>query len=79
MARAGGRTDTREIHALATRAIFDTEFRTALLNGQRREKLSDFPLSEGAVDEILRIQANTLQDFIEHLSVLTEPSGSGAR
>ncbi len=79
MTRAGDRAEAREIHALATRAIVDAEFRGALLNGQRREKLSEFPLSAGTVDEILEIQADTLQGFIEQLSVLTEPRGSGAR
>lgn len=74
-----GSGDAREIHALATRAIVDNEFRSALLNGQRREKLREFSLSVGAVDEILKIQATTLQDFIEHLCVLTEPSGSDVR
>lgn len=79
MARTGGRPDVREIHALATRAIVDAEFRAALLNGQRRETLSEFPLSAGTVDEILGIEANTLQDFIAHLSMLTGPRGSGVR
>jgi len=59
-----------QIHAIATRALLDASFRSAILNGQRRQKLQEFDLPAELVDVIMSIEGNDIHQFIFELNKL---------
>lgn len=68
-----------QIHAIATRALLDPEFRKAILNGQRRQKLQEFNLSQELVDVILSIEGNDIHQFISGLNRLVVSNNNPTR
>jgi hypothetical protein len=59
-----------QINAIATRALLDPAFKDAILNGQRRQKLQEFNLSEELVNAILKISGADIHQFIYQLNDL---------
>jgi hypothetical protein len=59
-----------KINALATRALTDRDFESAILNGHRYERLQEFQLPVFVVDAIMRIKGDNLQQFIYQLNDL---------
>jgi hypothetical protein len=59
-----------QINAIATRALVDVDFKQAILNGQRRQRLQEFELPEEVVDAIMEIQGNDIHQFIFQLNNL---------
>jgi hypothetical protein len=68
--RGNNGVSSYQIHAIATRALLDPEFRKAILNGQRRQKLQEFDLPSELVDVILSIEGNDIHQFIFGLNNL---------
>ena len=64
--------DTRNIDKLMWKALFDGEFRERLLNGQRHQILATFDLrlTDAEMQNVLAIQANTLDVFAGELCQL---------
>jgi hypothetical protein len=64
-----------ELNAIATTALLDKEFKAAILNGKRREKLSQFSLPDDVVVDVMAIDANNLHQFIYQLNeIVKKPS-----
>jgi hypothetical protein len=59
-----------QINAIATRALVDVDFKQAILNGQRRQRLQEFQLPVEVVDAIMKIQGNDIHQFIFQLNNL---------
>ena len=59
-----------QINAIATRALLDSEFKAAIMNGQRKEKLMEFDLNDKQVATVLAIDATDLDHFIHQLGNL---------
>jgi hypothetical protein len=59
-----------QINAIATRALLDPGFKDAILNGQRRQKLQEFDLSEELVNAIMQIKGDDIHQFINKLNDL---------
>ncbi|MBW8012347.1 MAG: hypothetical protein FVQ83_14125 [Chloroflexi bacterium] len=59
-----------KINAIATRALLDSEFKAAIMNGQRKEKLKEFDLNDKQVATVLAIDATDLDQFIHQLGDL---------
>jgi hypothetical protein len=57
----------RQLNILVGKAVINREFRHALLNGQRREKVADFELTDEERDAVLAIRAETVQEFAQAL------------
>jgi hypothetical protein len=55
------------LNAIATRALLDNHFRADILNGHRKERISEFDLTEDERKVVLSIEADTLDQFIHHL------------
>ena len=62
------------LNAIATRALVDKEFQEKLLNGQRKEMLGEFTLSEEEVKLLLSIKEDSLDQFIGQLGKLIQVS-----
>lgn len=63
-----------KLNAIATQALLDNEFKTALLNGQGQAQLSAFQLNQEEVEAVMSIKAMDLDQFIRHLSGLIQPA-----
>ena len=63
-----------KLNAIAAQALLDKDFKAALLNGKRREKLSAFELNEEEIQAIMSIEAMDLDQFIRRLGNLMRPS-----
>lgn len=63
-----------KLNAIAAQALLDKDFKAALLNGKRREKLSAFELNEEEIQAIMSIEAMDLDQFIRRLGTLMRPS-----
>lgn len=59
-----------QINAIATRVLVDPDFCDAILNGQRREQLREFNLSEEMTDAIMDIDGNNIHNFIHQLYLM---------
>lgn len=55
------------LNAIATRALLDNHFRADILNGHRKERISEFDLTEDERTAILSIEADSLDQFIRQL------------
>lgn len=62
------------LNAIATRALVDREFQEKLLNGQRKEMLGEFTLSEEEMKLLLSIKEDSLDQFIGQLGKLIQVS-----
>ena len=62
-----------QLNAIATRALLDNQFQAAILNGRRRERLSDFDLSEEEIEAVMSIEAPNVDLFIRRLGHLMTP------
>ena len=62
------------LNAIATRALVDKEFQEKLLNGQRKEMLGEFTLSEEEIKLLLSIKEDSLDQFIGQLGKLIQVS-----
>jgi hypothetical protein len=67
---------TNRIDRLVWEAFTDPEVCARLLNGQRREVLDAFNLTETERQTVLAIEANTLEAFAEALCQPLEPMPS---
>lgn len=63
-----------KLNAIATQALLDNDFKAAILNGQRAEKLSAFELNDAEVEAIMSIEAIDIDQFIRHLGNLMQPA-----
>jgi len=55
------------LNAIATRALLDNEFRAAILNGHRKERISDFNLSVEDFNAVMSIEAADVGQFVRRL------------
>ena len=60
------------INAIAAQALLDNKFETAILNGQRKEKLHEFDLNEKQIEAVMAIEADDLDQFIRSLGKLIQ-------
>lgn len=64
-----------QINAIATRTLLDSEFKAAILNGQRKEKLREFDLNPKQIAKVLALDAADLDQFIHQLGdLILDPS-----
>jgi hypothetical protein len=63
-----------KLNAIAAQALLDEDFKAALLNGKRREKLNAFELNEEEIQAIMSIEAMDLDQFIRRLGNLMRPA-----
>jgi hypothetical protein len=61
-----------ELNAIATTALLDQEFKAAILNGKRREKLAEFSLPDDVLVDVLSIDANNIRQFIYQLNEIAK-------
>ena len=52
------------LNAIATRALIDEDFKAAILNGERYQKLQEYPLPESVQREVLNLDAGNISQFI---------------
>ena len=64
----------RHLNAIATRALVDKKFQVGVLNGHRKEMLSEFPLADEDMRALLAMKEVSLDKFIERLGNLTKVS-----
>jgi len=62
----------QHLNAIATRALVDKKFQLGVLNGQRKEMLSEFPLPDKDMRALLAMKEVSLDKFIERLGKLTK-------
>ncbi len=62
-----------QINAIVTKALLDSDFEAAILNGQRKECLDTFALDHADKNKILAIDAVVLDQFIRDIDALTLP------
>lgn len=67
-----------KLNAIATQALLDDEFKAAILNGRRAEKLSAFQLNDAEAEAIMSIEAINIDQFIRHLGNLMQPQPAQA-
>ncbi len=60
------------LNAIATRALIDKKFRLGVLNGKRKEMLSEFPITDEDMRTLLSMKEVSLDQFIERLGHLTQ-------
>jgi len=60
------------LNAIATRALIDEEFKSAVLNGKRSQKIREYPLPEMVQEEVMQIQAEDVHQFIYGLQAIIE-------
>lgn len=65
-----------KLNAIAAQALLDEDFKAALLNGKRREKLSAFELNEEEIQAVMSIEAMDLDQFIRRLGNLMRPAAA---
>ena len=62
------------LNAIATRALIDEEFKAGVLNGKRSQKIQEYPLSELIQEEIMKIAAKNVGQFIQGLHAIIDQS-----
>lgn len=62
------------LNAIVTRALIDPEFRAAVLNGQRRTRLTPFDLTDQERAAVLAIEARDLDQFIRQVEAWMQTS-----
>lgn len=62
------------LNAIATRALIDEDFKAGVLNGKRSQKIKEYPLPEFVQQEVMRIQAEDVRQFIYGLQAIIEHS-----
>ena len=60
------------INAIAAKALLDNEFKAAILNGHRKEKLNEFSLNDSQIEAVMAIKADNLDQFIRRLGTLIQ-------
>lgn len=60
------------INAIAAKALLDNEFKAAILNGHRKEKLNEFDLNDTQIEAVMAIKADNLDQFIRRLGTLIQ-------
>lgn len=65
-----------KLNAIAAQALLDEDFKSALLNGKRRERLNAFELNEEEIQAIMSIEAMDLDQFIRRLGNLMRPAAA---
>lgn len=65
-----------KLNAIAAQALLDEDFKSALLNGKRRENLRAFELNEEEIQAIMSIEAMDLDQFIRRLGLLMRPAAA---
>lgn len=70
----GGDMSTHRIDELVWMALTDASFREGLLNGQRRDVLEAYGLTEEERQVILAVNADSVEAFA---GALCQPGGSG--
>ena len=58
------------LNAIATRALIDEDFKAGVLNGSRSQKIGEYPLPETIQQEIMKIQAKDVSQFIQGLHAI---------
>lgn len=61
---------TLKLNAIVMKALVDRDFQTAILNGRRRECLTNFGLSDDEIKAVLAVRANNLDQFIKQINAL---------
>jgi hypothetical protein len=59
--------DYAHLQRIVAEAIYDESFRNRLFNGDRREVIAQFDLTQDEQDVILAIEADTLEGFAREL------------
>ncbi|MBC8507469.1 MAG: hypothetical protein ISR58_06970 [Anaerolineales bacterium] len=59
------------LNAIVTKALLDSDFEEAILNGKRKECLDMFELDQTDKSEILAIDADVLDQFIRDIDALS--------
>ena len=54
---------SRKVDELVWRALVDSEFRSGMLDGNRRELTAAFGFTEPELEEVLSVQAESLEAF----------------
>ena len=60
------------LNAIATRALIDEEFKAGVLNGKRSQKIQEYPLPETVQEEIMKIRASDVSQFIRGLHAILD-------
>lgn len=66
------------INAIVAKALLDQDFKAAILNGHRRDKLNEFTLNDQQKAAVMAIQADNLDQFIHRLDSLIQQPGAVA-
>ncbi|MEK6256229.1 MAG: hypothetical protein N2C13_02785 [Chloroflexota bacterium] len=65
------------INAIVAKALLDQEFKAAILNGHRKDKLNEFGLNDQQKAAVMAIKANNLDQFIHRVDkLIQQPSFS---
>lgn len=67
-----------QLNAIVTKALLDSEFQAAIVNGRSREKLSEFNLNSKEMDALLQIQAVNFDQFVYQVNELMQPAAQWA-
>ncbi|MFQ5409942.1 MAG: hypothetical protein ACE5FI_16160 [Anaerolineales bacterium] len=59
--------DNLQVNALVTRALADATFQKDILNGHRRERLTEFELTDQERTGLLSIKAGDVDEFIRQV------------
>ena len=60
------------LNAIATRTLIDEEFKAGMLNGSRSQKIQEYPLPESVQQEVLKIRAKNVNQFIQGLQIIID-------
>ena len=62
------------LNAIATRALIDEDFKAGVLNGKRSQKIQEYPLPALVQEEIMKIRAQDVSQFIQGLHAIIDQS-----
>jgi len=60
------------LNAIATRALIDHDFQTGVLNGSLSQRIQEYPLPENVQQEVLKIRAKNVNQFIHGLQLIID-------
>jgi hypothetical protein len=60
------------LNAIATRALIDEDFKAGVLNGSRSKKIEEYPLPQLIQEEIMKIPAKNVGQFIQGLHAIID-------
>ncbi|MFN2145154.1 MAG: hypothetical protein ACK2T7_07355 [Anaerolineales bacterium] len=60
------------LNAIATRALIDEDFKAGVLNGKRSQKIQEYPLPEFVQQEVMKIRAKNVGQFIQGLYAIID-------